>query len=168
MRSSRTSLFTNHERITVPLDVDGVLIDREEETLGLAASNVGTRVYPTATGPTAAVAVASPGRALVTAEAAQPAQRGVARTAFLCVTIAFVVRDVLCPRRVGGPIQTARVLSRSNGGAGDAPVVLQILRQRPVAGLDRRAQIIQLRFDLKNKGLPSEKISETIHVQEIR
>ena len=43
----------------VPLDVDGVLVNREEKPLGLAASNVGTRVNSPAPGPVVAAAVAA-------------------------------------------------------------------------------------------------------------
>ncbi len=64
-------------------------------------------------------------------------------------------------------MQATSVLRRGGGGggAGDAPVVLEVLRQRPVTGLDRRAQIVQLRFDLQNKrGKPVRK-SEMVYVE---
>ena len=48
-------------------------------------------------------------------------------------------------------MQATRVLSGCGGGAGDAAVVLEILWQGSMAGLDRRPQIVQLRFDLQIK-----------------
>ena len=47
------------KKLIVPLDVDGVLVDREQETLGLAARNVGTRIHSPAPGPVVAAAVAA-------------------------------------------------------------------------------------------------------------
>ena len=70
---------------------------------------------------------------------------------FLRVALSFVVRNILGPRRIGGSVQATRVLSGCGGGAGDAAVVLEILWQGSMAGLDRRPQIVQLRFDLQIK-----------------